>query len=158
MNIELLNEEAKSDLETRYLLFNIDDMVYGVSLVLALEILQVQEATRIPNVGGAIKGIINLRGKVVPVIDVRLKFGMPEIEYTDKTCIIVLEIEGMQIGLIVDSVREVATINESDMSNPPNGAGFSDKYLSSVTEVGGKIILNIDFKRFFQDEMGVMIG
>ncbi|MFI3114701.1 MAG: chemotaxis protein CheW [Clostridia bacterium] len=157
MNLDQLNDEIKSDLETRYLLFNIDDMVYGVSLVLALEILTVQIATKIPNTNEALKGIINLRGKVVPVVDVRIKFGLEELEYTDKTCIIVLELDGMQIGLIVDSVREVATINESDMSNPPNGSGFSNKFLSSVTEVDGKIVLNIDFKRFFQDEIGSLI-
>lgn len=156
MNINNINEEVKGDLEARYLLFNIDELVYGVSLVLALEILQVQVPTKIPNVGGAIKGIINLRGKVVPVIDVRLKFGLPEKEYTDKTCIIILEIDGMQIGLIVDSVREVATIADNDMSNPPNGNGFSDKFLSSVAEIDGQIILNLDFNRFFSGEINTL--
>lgn len=157
MNLEQLNSEMEDDLETRFLLFNIDDMVYSISLILALEILQVQHATHIPNVGGAVKGIINLRGKVVPVIDVRLKLGLPEIEYTDKTCIIILEIDNNQIGLVVDSVREVAAITEHDMANPPNGSGFADKFLSSVTDYNGTIILNIDFMRFLQDEMGTLI-
>lgn len=157
MSIDELNEQVKDDLETRYLLFNIEDKVYGVSLVFALEILQVQQPTKIPNVGGAIKGIINLRGKVVPVLDVRLKFGLPEMDYTDKTCIIILEIEGMQIGLIVDSVREVAAIDESQMSEPPTGAGFTDKFLSSVADIGNnQLVLNIDFKRFFNDEIGAL--
>lgn len=154
MSIDELNQEVKDVLEARYLLFHIDEMVYGVSLVFALEILQIQQPTKIPNVGGAIKGIINLRGKVVPVLDVRLKFGLPEIEYTDKTCIIILENDGMQVGLIVDSVREVASIRDEELAPPPTGNGFTDKFLSSVAEIDDQLVLNLDFKRFFNDEIG----
>ena len=147
------NADVLEELDGRYLLFYIDDMLYGVSLILVLEILQVQNITHMPNVAPYIKGIVNLRGKVVPVVDVRLKFNLPEREYCDKTCIVDLDINDTQVGLIVDSVSEVATVKNVKLADPPSEARFANQFLSSVTEINGKVILNIDFERFFQDDM-----
>ena len=152
----MINKDNLGELEGRHLLFCIEEVLYGVSLVLVLEILQMQNITRLPNVANYIKGIVNLRGKVVPVVDVRLKFNLPEKEHTNKTCIIVLDIKGTHVGLIVDSVSEVATVKNTTLSDPPSDTNLPNQFLSSVAEIGEKVILNIDFERFFQDDMGTM--
>ena len=152
----ILNPELLDDLDSRYLLFYIDEILYGVSLTLVLEILQIQNITHLPNVANYVKGIVNLRGKVVPVVDVRLKFNLPERPHSDKTCIIVLDINGTQVGLVVDSVSEVATFKNAKLSSPPAVSSVANQYLSSVTEIGGRVILNIDFERFFQDDMSIL--
>ena len=145
--------EASDELSGRYLLFYIGDAIYGISLSLVLEIIDIQHITRLPRVAEYVKGIVNLRGKVVPAIDVRLKFNMPERPYDDKTCIIVLDIHDMHIGLIVDRVLEVVTVEPEQLATPPSVGDLTSRYLSSVSEVGGKVILNIDFDKFFQSDL-----
>lgn len=151
--LEMTAVSREDDLEGRFLLFDIDDTLYSIALRLVIEIIKVQSITQLPGVPGYIKGIINLRGGVVPVIDVRLKFGLPERPFDDKTCIIVVVIHDMNIGLIVDNVNEVVTIDPSQLSEPPsvngNGAGF----LSSVAELGDKVILDINCETFFQSDL-----
>lgn len=101
----LANDTKQIDgLNDRYLLFSIDDSYYGLPLAMALEILTIQSITRLPRVAPYIKGIINLRGKVIPVLDVRTKLGISERAYDDKTCIIVIDLHDMHVGLIVDMV------------------------------------------------------
>lgn len=147
-------EQTLDDLNGRFLTFYIGDAVYGIALIHVIEIINIQTITRVPNVPNYIKGIINLRGKVVPVLDVRLKFNLEERAYDDKTCIIVIVVNDMNVGLIVDSVSEVSTIDESNRAVPPEiGVAASNKYLESVAEVDGRIILNIDFQKFFQSDL-----
>lgn len=150
----ILSSEVLDELNGRYLLFYIGDRLFGVSLALVLEIIQIQHVSYLPGMPAYIKGIVNLRGKVVPVIDTRLKFGMEERPYDDKTCIVVLDIHDMHIGLIVDSVSEVLTVENSQLSAPPTiNSMHSVEYLSSVTETDGKVVLNIDFDKFFQEDL-----
>lgn len=148
---------GSDELSGRVLLFNIGSALYGLPLTHVLEIINIQKSTHLPNTPIYIKGVVNLRGKVVPVIDVRLKFNMEERPYDDKTCIIVTEIHEMQIGLIVDSVSEVVTLEASHMSTPPERSvgdqGESNRYLASVSELDGKIVLNIDCEKFFQSDL-----
>lgn len=148
-----LSADALEELNDRYLLFYIAERLYGVPLVLVLEIIQIQHITHLPTIPPHVKGIVNLRGKVVPVIDVRLKFNLPERPYDDKTCIVVLDIHDMHIGLIVDSVLEVMTVESNHMAPPPTVGDPSSRYLSSVAQLGDKVILNIDFEKFFQDDL-----
>lgn len=148
-----LQEDILDNLNDKYLLFYIENSLYGVSLALVLEIIQVPIITRLPSVAYYVKGIVNLRGKVVPVIDVRTKFNLPEKPYDDKTCIVVLDIHDMHIGLIVDSVSEVVTVDNDQLTAPPNVGNASDRYLSSITQIGGTVMLNIDFDRFFQGDI-----
>lgn len=153
MQINEQNTNVADDLSNRFLTFYIDDAIYGISLTYILEIINIQHITTIPNVPNYIKGIINLRGKVVPVLDARLKMNKPEAEYNDKTCIIVVLINDLQVGLIVDSVSEVETLNKNHLSAPPKKDEYAyNQFLDSVTESNGKIILNIDFKKFFKDD------
>jgi len=113
-----------------------------------------QHITHVPGVPGYIKGIVNLRGKVVPISDVRLKFGQPERPYDDKTCIVIVQINDMNIGLIVDRVAEVVTLEKIDKA-PPSLADrrIVESYLDSISTLSDKVILNIDFAKFFQNDL-----
>lgn len=147
--------ERLDDPHGRYLTFHMGKIVYGIELAHVLDIVNVPMITRVPGLPNYIKGIINLRGKVAPVIDVRLKFNQPERAYDDKTCIIVVSIRDMKVGLIVDSVVEVLTIDDSESSPPPDlGINSSDKYLKSIAKVEGRgVIMNIDCEKFFQNDL-----
>ena len=149
-----VDEEVLDDLKGRYLTFYIGDTFFGIELLHVIEIISVQPITRVPNLPAYIKGIINLRGKVVPVIDVRLKFNQEEIEYDDKTCIIIVTIDDMHVGLIVDSVAEVVSISKTENAPPPKlGSTSTDNYLSSIAKVGNHVIMNIDCQKFFQSDL-----
>ena len=141
------------DLRGRFLTFYIDQTIYGIELLTVIEIISVQPITPVPSLPPYIKGIINLRGKVVPVIDVRLKFDQPERAYDDKTCVIVVTIEDMQVGLIVDIVAEVVSIGDGACNEPPDLGKSGNGYLSSIAKIGDKVILNIDCKKFFQSDL-----
>lgn len=155
MNTDILetNTEALDDLRGRFLTFLIDQTFYGIELLHVIEIISIQPITPVPSLPYYIKGIINLRGKVVPVIDVRLKFGQEERSYDDKTCIIIVLVEEMQVGLIVDRVAEVVTIGEDESNTPPELGRGSERYLASIAKVGERVILNIDCDKFFQSDL-----
>lgn len=148
-DIELM-DETQDDLSGKFLTFYICNTIYGVELWHVIEIIQMVAITHVPYLPYYIKGIINLRGGVVPVIDVRRKLGQDEKDYDEKTCIIIIDIDGMHVGMIVDSVYEVVTLDSNALSVPPKfEAGHRNEYLKSVANVGNKIILNIDCDRFF---------
>lgn len=155
MSIDIKNiaEDALDDLKGRYLTFFIDDTCYGIELLYISEIIGVQPITHIPNLPVYFKGVINLRGKVAPVIDVRLKFGQEERAHDDKTCIIMVNISDMQVGLIVDMVADVVSMENALRNPPPETGRNGDRYLSSIANIGGKVILNIDCEKFFQSDL-----
>ncbi len=153
-NMTEVNIETE-DLQGRYLLFNIDNMEYSVSLAMVLEIIQTRNITHLPHLAPYIKGIINLRGKIVPVIDVRLKFGIEEKPMDDQTCIIIAEVKNMQIGLIVDTVSEVVTVDKNKLSIPPATKEMSAWYVDSVTERNNKVVLNINLEKLFREDVAV---
>ena len=147
-------EEALDELRDRFLTFYIEDTFYSIELCHIIEIISIQLTTYVPGLPEYFKGIINLRGKVVPVIDVRLKFGQPPREYDDKTCIIIVTIHDMQVGLIVDRVAEVVSI-ETEHRNvlPTAGNRNTNRYLSFIAKVDNKAILNIDCEKFFLSDL-----
>lgn len=156
MNSDLtaVPEEALDELKGRFLTFYIDQALYSIELCHIIEIISIQPITYVPGLPGYFKGLINLRGKVVPVIDVRLKFGQEPRDYDDKTCIIIVTIHDMQVGLIVDRVAEVVSIEEEHRNTPPASVGRSDnRYLSFIAKTGDKVILNIDCEKFFQSDL-----
>ena len=137
--------------EGKYLTFNLDKEEYGIGILKIKEIIGMMPITPVPRTPECVKGVINLRGKVIPVIDLRLKFGMAEIGYTDRTCIIVVEVEGdsgtLLVGILVDSVSEVLNIKGDHIEDTPTiGTGLSTDYISGMakTEGGVKILLDID--------------
>lgn len=135
----------------KYLTFRLGNEEYAIQVLRVREIMGIQEITVVPQTPGYVKGVINLRGRVIPVIDLRLKFGLPEIEYSQRTCIIVAQIESqagkLQIGLIVDCVSEVLTLQGGDIVDAPDfGNGVDTNYLLGMAKIKGrvKILLDID--------------
>jgi purine-binding chemotaxis protein CheW len=146
----------------KYLTFALGHEEFAFQVLRVREIMGVQEITAVPQTPDYVKGVINLRGKVIPVVDLRLKFGLPEIEYTQRTCIIVVQIQSesgkLLIGVIVDAVSEVLTLQSSDIENTPDfGNGVATPYLLGMAKIKGKvkILLDIDMVLSAQDVQGI---
>lgn len=137
--------------EGKYLTFTLADEEYGIGILKIKEIIGMMPVTTVPQTPKFVKGVINLRGKVIPVIDLRLRFGMESIDYTERTCIIVVEIDGtvgtVQIGIVVDSVSEVLNIKGEDIEDTPTfGTKLDTNYILGMAKMEGgvKILLDID--------------
>ena len=150
---EVMDQAVKAivDREGKYLTFSMADEEYGISILKIKEIIGMMPITTIPQTPDFVKGVINLRGKVIPVIDLRLRFGMDSIEYTERTCIIVVEVQGqsgtVMIGIVVDSVSEVLNINGEDIEETPAfGTSLNTNYISGMAKIeeSVKILLDID--------------
>lgn len=129
----------------KFLTFALGKEEYGVEIKYVTEIIGIQAITEIPEMPDYIKGIINLRGKIIPIMDVRLRFSKEFKGYNDRTCIIVIELEDLSIGLVVDCVSEVLPIPEENISKPPNfQQGFQNKYIKGIGKVGQEVKLLLD--------------
>lgn len=158
---EIFEEKQGMEEDTqqgRFLTFTLEDEVYGIEIRYVTEIIGIQSITKVPEVPEYVKGIINLRGKIIPVIDVRLKFGKEPMEYNDRTCIVVIDIAQVSVGLIVDNVDEVLTINEEDIAPPPpNKTGFENRYIKGIGKTGDRVQLLLDCERLLKnDEMEII--
>jgi purine-binding chemotaxis protein CheW len=130
----------------KYLTFKLADEEYGVEILKVREINGIMDITAVPQMPAYMKGVINLRGKVIPVVDLRLKFGLEEIEHTEQTCIIVVDV-GKEIGIIVDTVSEVLDVARENVEPPPSMGGSVDtSFILGMGKVGDavKILLDID--------------
>jgi purine-binding chemotaxis protein CheW len=129
-----------------YLTFRLAEEEYGLEILKVREIIGFMRITALPQVPPYMKGVLNLRGKVIPIVDLRLKFGLEEIEHTDQTCIIVVDV-GTEVGMVVDTVSEVLDIAPDDIDPPPTAghAGQVD-FILGMGKVGDgvKILLNIE--------------
>lgn len=133
--------------EGKYLTFVLGDEEYGLEILKVREIIGVMEITSVPQTPEFIKGVINLRGKVIPVIDLRLKFGMKPAEYTEETCIIVVDIGKALMGILVDTVSEVLDIAKDQIEPPPSfGSRIQTEFILGMGKIKGKvkILLEID--------------
>lgn len=150
-----LNKESAQT--ERYLTFTINGEAFGIKIEDVTEIIGVQPITRMPRMPDYIKGVINLRGKVVPVIDMRLKFMQEAIEYNDRTCVIVVDRDDIVVGLIVDDVTEVVNIKtEEIVPLPENRARSSvEQYTSGIGRVAGEIKLLLDCDKLFEENIHV---
>ena len=151
-------EEIEEDdsLEEKYLTFMLGDEEFGVRIGFVTEIIGIQAITFVPDLPIFVKGIINLRGQIIPVIDVRLRFQKPEIEYNDRTCIIVLQIRDLPIGFIVDSVAEVDQIQDTNIIPPPKAkTSYHQQYISGIGKVQDKIILIMDCEKLINEDIGL---
>lgn len=134
----------------KYLSFRLGGEQYGIQVLRVREIVKIQHITPVPDTPVDVRGVINLRGKVIPVVDLRVKFGMPERDYGDRTCIIVVELTSSlagPMGVIVDEVSEVLNITESDTQDTPDfGDGVNAPYLLGLAKVNDsvKILLDIN--------------
>jgi len=140
-----------ADRDGKYLTFTLAGEEYGIGILKIKEIIGMMPITSVPRTPRFVKGVINLRGKVIPVVDLRLRFGMEEIEYTERTCIVVVEIAGgsgtVLMGIVVDSVSEVLNIKGNDIEDTPSfGAKLNTDYILGMAKMEGgvKILLDID--------------
>jgi purine-binding chemotaxis protein CheW len=143
--------KAMIEKEGKYLTFTLAEEEYGIGILKVKEIIGMMTVTTVPQTPDFVKGVINLRGKVIPVMDLRLRFGMEAIDYNDRTCIIVVEIEGsagtIQVGIVVDSVSEVLNIKGEDIEETPTfGAKLNTDYILGMAKMEDsvKILLDID--------------
>jgi len=141
-------EETKAG---KYLTFKLADEDYGISLLKVREIIGMMPIASVPRTPDFVKGVINLRGKVIPVTDLRLRFDMPQTDYTDRTCIIVVEVKGpdgtLQMGIVVDAVTEVLPVKAEEIEAAPEfGAKVDTHYILGMANMDGamKILLDID--------------
>lgn len=137
--------------EGKYLTFALAGEEYGIGILKIREIIGMMPITSVPETSRFVKGVINLRGKVIPVVDLRLRFGMAEIDYTERTCIIVVEMEGsggkLHIGTVVDAVSEVLNIKGEDIAETPSfGVTLNTNYILGMAKMdkGVKLLLDID--------------
>ncbi len=136
----------------KYLTFQLGREEFGIRVLKVREIMGILEITAVPQTPSHVKGVVNLRGKVVPVIDLRLKFGLPAAEYTQRTCIIVTQINGesgnILMGVIVDGVSEVLSLTPSDIEDTPDfGEEITGNYLLGLAKVKGKVKILLDIDR-----------
>lgn len=139
--------EINEDMANKYLTFFLASEVYGVEIAYVTEIIGIQMITNIPEMPDYIKGVINLRGKVIPVMDIRTRFHMDQREYDERTCIIVVNISGTTVGLVVDEVSEVSDIPEDQIESPPMGhQGKGNAFIKGLGKSGDavKILLNVN--------------
>lgn len=145
----------------KYLTFSLGKEEYGIAIMKVREIIGMMEISEIPNSPDFIKGVINLRGKIIPLLDLRLKFSLAELKYTERTCIIVAEIEdseiSRQIAVAVDSVSEVLKIEEEDIEDPPEYNDDSKNFLTGIAKVQDKIIILLDTDKALNFEQIIKI-
>ena len=146
-----------ADREGKYLTFSLAGEEYGIGILKIREIIGMLPITSVPETPHYVKGVINLRGKVIPVVDLRLRFGMPEIDYTERTCIIVVEMGSsggmLHIGTVVDAVSEVLNIKGEDIADTPSfGAKFNTDYILGMAKMGKGVKLLLDIDRVLSSE------
>lgn len=148
---ELMGQEEDTQ-HGRYLTFYLGAEVYGIEIEYVTEIIGIQPITKIPEVSDFIKGIINLRGKIIPVVDMRLKFSKEPIEYDDRTCIVVVDTDHMTVGLIVDKVSEVMSIDDGNVAPPPDQkTGIKNRYIQGIGKIASDVILLLDCKKLLDE-------
>lgn len=149
---ELLEEDAQKG---KFMTFQTGKEFFGISISYVNEIIAMQPITKIPEVEEYIKGLINLRGKIIPVIDVRTRFRLEPLEYTDRTCIIVINVKDTVVGLIVEKIAEVDTIQDDDIVPPPalgKKENEQNKYVYGLARTGDTVKLLLDPEKLIKEE------
>lgn len=137
----------------QYLTFQLMKELYGVPIEVIREINRVGEITPVPKSPAFVKGVMNLRGKIIPVINLRISFGMPEEDYTRDTCIIVIESEIGQVGMIVDAVREVCDLDEKQIEPAPHlGNDSSNKFVRGMGKLDEEVVILVDVASAFTND------
>ena len=145
------NLEDEDSQKDKYLSFKIGKESYAVDIANVTEIVGMQEITPLPDSPDYLKGIIDLRGSIYPVVDVRLLFGMEANAYNNRTCIIILSLEESQMGLIVDEVSDVLNIIEENLAPPPRTHSKNKGFIKGIGKIGDKVIIIIDSRKFFSE-------
>ncbi len=154
--------KAAGNREGKYLTFSMAGEEYGIGILKIKEIIGLMPITSVPRTPAFVKGVVNLRGKVIPVIDLRLRFGLVSVDYTERTCIIVVEIQGASgtiiIGIVVDSVSEVLNIKAEDIEDTPAfGTRLNTDYILGMAKMQGGVKILLDIDRVLTAEELVLI-
>jgi purine-binding chemotaxis protein CheW len=153
LDTELYDENA---MEGKFLTFHLAEEDYGIAIEYVTEIIGIQKITEVPDMPDFVKGVINLRGRVIPVMDVRIRFAMPPRDYDDRTCIIVVNIDDKSIGLVVDKVNEVADIPEDHIEPPPNASRQGNNYIYGIGKMDDEVKILLDINRLlYQSEIDI---
>jgi len=147
------DDEDEDTQRNRYLTFRVGEEDFAIEIAYVTEIIGVQKITEIPDMPDFIKGVINLRGKVIPVMDVRTRFGLPARAYDDRTCVIVVKIGDIDVGLMVDKVHEVIDIPADKTSPPPLlGNGERSRYVRGMGRVGDEVKILLDVQMLLKTD------
>ena len=142
----------------KYLTFSLADEEYGLEILKVREIIGLMAITAVPGTPHFVKGVVNLRGKVIPVVDLRLKFGLAEKQRTEETCIIVVNVGTVETGIIVDKVSEVLDVAGEDIEDTPSfGAKFNTDYILGMAKMGKGVKLLLDIDRVLSSEEQVQL-
>lgn len=152
-NLEVDDEDDDDTQKDRYLTFRILNEEYGIEIMYVNEIIGMYKITPVPEMPSYVKGVINLRGKVIPVIDVRLRFGMNQKEYDERTCIIVVNMEYLEVGLIVDTVNEVVQIPEEDIEKPSRlSQSRKSLFIKGLGKIGENVKILLDVNKLLHSD------
>lgn len=150
--------EEEDTQKDKYLTFSLADEIYGIDIAVVIEIIGIQNITQVPEVPDYVRGIINLRGKIIPVVDMRLRFKRDFREYTDRTCVVVIEVHDVLIGLIVDGVAEVLDIKADNVVPPPALKASQNKYIRGIGKLKESVVLLLDWEKLFSEDDKELLG
>lgn len=153
--LEKLASENEDTLASMFLTFRLGNEYYGVEVRYVTEIVGMQRITEVPDMPAFVKGVVNLRGQVIPVLDMRIRFHMESRPYDERTCIVVVNISGMQVGLVVDTISEVRNIEDNQISPAPNS---SPTYIRGMAKVGDLVVILLDGQRILQEHEVLALG
>ena len=143
------NEIEEDTIEDLYLLFSIGERTYGLDLQYMIEIISYEKITEIDNMPTYVKGVINLRGKIIPVIDVRLRFRLPQKEYNEFTCIVIVKLENLIAGIIVDTVQDIIKIPKENLEATPSFGNNRETWcIDNLGKVNDKVIMILNLDKF----------
>ena len=148
-NVDMFDSE--DTMKDKFLTFWIGDEEYGMGIEFVTEIIGVQKITKVPDMPHFIKGVINLRGRIIPVVDVRARFGLPERAYDERTCIVVIHVNNQTTGMIVDQVNEVANIAQDQIEVAQSGdMGGTQSYIMGIGKTGDSVKILLHVERFMR--------
>src|SRR6056297_2698102 len=143
--------EEQATQKGKNLTFNVDNETYGFEIKYVRQIIGLQEITPVPEQPRYIKGIINLRGQIIPVMDIRLKFQKEEKDYDDRTCIVVLDVDDVSLGVIVDRVSEVIEIADENITDAPDfDQEINERYIRGIGKIEEKVVILLDRKQLIK--------
>lgn len=152
-------DEHEDTQEGKFLTFHLGNEDYGIEIRYVTEIIGIQKITEVPDMPSFIIGVINLRGKVIPVMDVRSRFRLPTKEFDDRTCIIVVNLNETPVGLVVDEVNEVADIPRNQIEPPPRASkSKGSRYIQGMGKIGAEVKILLDISRLLYDEELQQLG
>ena len=142
----------KDSMQGMYLTFELADEGYGLEIRHVIEIIGIQKITAVPDLPEHVIGVLNLRGKVIPIIDVRLRFGLSQRAFDDRTCIVVVDVASSSVGLVVDKVSEVVEIPEGEIEPPPATGSGGRQYIQGMGKLSEEVKILLDVEALIQDE------